>query len=202
MSNPDIFAMINSLSSSVSSNQQLNNTDTNNNNNNNNNTTAQISNAQILANANELYTSNEQTFNNNMQLALQSLNQYYTSLKYSQVECELYNQYADKITGLQDEILQTKTDYNTNDRKSYYETQVIQNLKYWHTLLSIAFKFLALGLISSLFLSPNSLSVIKKIVIIMALLLYNYYISYIAKYYMSVFSYTKLLLPKNVYTNL
>ena len=192
MSTPDIFAMLNSLSSSVASNQPLNN----------NATTAKNSNVQILVNANELYTSNELTFNNNMQIALQSLNQYYNALKYSQIECELYNQYADKITGLQNEILQTKTNYNTNDRKSYYETQVIQNLKYWHTLLSIAFKFLALGLISSLFLSPNSLSVIKKIVIIMALLLYNYYISYIAKYYMSVFSYTKLLLPKNVYTNL
>jgi hypothetical protein len=142
------------------------------------------------------------TFKSTAVDAAQSVVNYEGSFQNAIDKTKLYNQNAETITGLQNKLLDTRQDYSTNDRKSYYETQAIQNLKYWYTLFNILFKFLAVGLVISLFVTPNSLSLPIKIVIIAALALYNYYILYIAKYAMKLYTVVTDLLPKNMYTNI
>ena len=66
--------------------------------------------------------------------AFDRLDNYLDALHQTRIECELYNQYAIQTQDLQNELLEKQTEFSTNDRKSYYEMQVIENLKNWHKL--------------------------------------------------------------------
>lgn len=124
---------------------------------------------------------------------------YLKSLNASQINCDLYSQYLAQKTDLQNQILNLSTNNTTDDRKSYYQEEVIQKLKGWNKLFLLLFTFLATGLSIALFLTPNSLSIFSKIAIILAMFFYNYYNMYFAKKIMKSFSYITLLIPKNIY---
>ena len=97
---------------------------------------------------------------------------YLKSLNASQINCDLYSQYLAQKTDLQNQILNLSTNNTTDDRKSYYQEEVIQKLKGWNKLFLLLFTFLATGLSIALFLTPNSLSIFSKIAIILAMFFY------------------------------
>jgi hypothetical protein len=124
---------------------------------------------------------------------------YKNTLVSSQINCDLYSKYLAQKTDLQNKLLNVSTNNTTDSRKSYYEQEVIQNLKGWNKLFMLLFTFLAVGLSIALFLAPNSLSIFSKIAIISALFFYNYYTMYFAKKIMKLFSYITIFIPKNIY---
>jgi hypothetical protein len=124
---------------------------------------------------------------------------YKKSLDASQINCDLYKKYLAQKTDLQNQILNASEDNSTDGRKSYYQLQVMDNLKYWNKLFLLLFTFLAVGLSVALFLTPNSLSLFSKLAIIFALFFYNYYNMYFAKKIMRLTSYVTMFIPKNIY---
>jgi hypothetical protein len=124
---------------------------------------------------------------------------YKNSLNASQKNCDLYSEYLAKKTDLQNQILIASEGNSTDDRKSYYQLQVMDNLKYWNKMFLLLFGFLAVGLSIALFLTPNSLSLFSKVAIIFALFFYNYYNMYFAKKIMKLASYVTTIIPKNIY---
>jgi hypothetical protein len=90
---------------------------------------------------------------------------------------------------------------NVNIRKTFYENQSIQYLYNWNKLLHLIYYFLAICLVISLFLSPNSFSIFAQVAVAAAVLLYPYYSVYVVKHVMKFYSDISTLLPKNVYTH-
>jgi hypothetical protein len=90
---------------------------------------------------------------------------------------------------------------NINFRKTHYENQAIQYLYNWNKLLHYIYYFLAIALVISLFLSPNSFSIFAQVVVAIAVLLYPYYSVNIVKHAMKFYRDIRSLLPINVYTN-
>lgn len=90
---------------------------------------------------------------------------------------------------------------NVNIRKTFYENQSIQYLYNWNRLLNLIYYFIAICLVISLFLSPNSFSIFAQVAVAAAVLLYPYYSVYVVKHVMKFYSDISTLLPKNVYTH-
>lgn len=131
-----------------------------------------------------------------------NLEDYNNAVKETRIVQSLNDEYRHKIKIMQDNLLTRRTNRTTNNRKSYYEDQQIQNLHAWKKLFKIIFYILTITLAIALFISPSSLSISKKIIIIILLALYPFYILFIAKYVMKTYSGVMFLLPKNVYNDI
>jgi ABC-type multidrug transport system fused ATPase/permease subunit len=143
-----------------------------------------------------------ETFNDELSSAL-TMNSYLnTALINSSYTTELLKGYTEKNSELQLSLRNRHGDILTNDRKTYYETDALNNLQSWYKLWWYLYYMLVLVLIISLIMSPNSLSLVKKVVLSIILIGYPYFIDYIVKWikwlFMSIYS----NLPKNVYNDL
>jgi hypothetical protein len=143
-----------------------------------------------------------ENFNDELSSAL-TMNSYLnTALINSSYTTELLKGYTEKNLELQLLLRNRHGDILTNDRKTYYETDALNSLQSWYKLWWYLYYMLVLVLIIALIMSPNDLSLIKKIVLSIILIGYPYFIDYIVKWIngkiMSIYS----NLPKNVYNDL
>jgi putative flippase GtrA len=104
---------------------------------------------------------------------------------------------------LEKAVKNTRGDVITNDRKTYYETQQSDSLTFWYrTLMTTYYLFLFVFFLGTLF-SPNNLSLLQKILIIILLFIYPFIISPIANYVVGGLNkMVTYLFPKNVYKHL
>ena len=143
-----------------------------------------------------------ENFNDELSSAL-TMNSYLnTALINSSYTTELLKGYTEKNLELQLLLRNRHGDILTNDRKTYYETDALNSLQSWYKLWWYLYYMLVLVLIIALIMSPNDLSLIKKIVLGIILIGYPYFIDYIVRWYIA--TYTRLYdnLPKNVYNDL
>jgi len=112
---------------------------------------------------------------------------------------ELYNDYEESITELNDEITGHKTTVVTNDRKTYYESQEIINVKFWQRIMLFIYYLLVIVFFLGIFLANSSYGFFKKFGIFLLLALYPFYAGIIAKGVMRVITFITDLLPKNIY---
>lgn len=112
---------------------------------------------------------------------------------------ELYDDYMSKNKKKELSIQSTKSDLITNDRKTYYEAQEIDNLKYWYNILYILYYIIVIVFVITNLIQNNSITIFKKIFIIFLFIIYPYIIDYIAKFFIYIFNQFKSYLPKNVY---
>lgn len=115
---------------------------------------------------------------------------------------DLLNDYSNKIEELKNKLKSSHGTILTNDRKTYYETNAIDRLKLWHKLFWYIYYFLVLVISIAFFLSPNELTIIKKIGLIFILLVYPYIVIYIIALFYSLWNKIYYRIPKNVYNNL
>lgn len=112
---------------------------------------------------------------------------------------ELYNDYEESIIELNDEITGTKTTVVTNDRKTYYESQEIINVKFWQRIMLFIYYLLVIVFFLGIFLANSSYGFFKKFGIFLLLALYPFYAGIISKGVMRVITLIVDLLPKNIY---
>ena len=113
---------------------------------------------------------------------------------------ELHSEYVKKVKILEKEMKDSYGDILTNDRKTYYETTALEGLKNWHTLLWYCYYAMAILFILLAFLTPNDMSLAKKIVITIFIILYPYLTYPVLRYiYNSSERIYFILFPKNVY---
>jgi hypothetical protein len=151
---------------------------------------------------NDIAKSLTDVFNEQVYIA-KTLNSYLnTALINKKNSIELYNSYKNDNEELIKEIKNNKGDILTNDRKTYYESQEYENLQKWYNLLWWLYYILIFIFLLAILLVESEMSMIKKGIIFVLLILYPYIVSYIVtglyKLYLGVKSYS----PKNVYTNL
>ena len=143
-----------------------------------------------------------ENFNDELSSAL-TMNSYLnTALINSSYTTELLKGYTEKNLELQLLLRNRHGDILTNDRKTYYETDALNSLQSWYNLWWYLYYMLVLVLIIALIMSPNDLSLIKKIVLGIVLIGYPYFIDYIVRWIKGLFMSIYSNLPKNVYNDL
>jgi hypothetical protein len=131
------------------------------------------------------------------------MNSYYnTELTNSSYTKELYAVYLEKNKLIQTSIKNHHADVITNDRKTYYETEALDDLKNWHTFLWYAFYLFAMPIFTFTLISKTSFHFIIKIIIEGIALSYPYYVDPVARSIYGVLNSFWKSLPKNVYNDL
>jgi len=132
-----------------------------------------------------------------------TMNQYLnTALINSEYTSELFKKYTSDNQELKLQLRNSRGDILTNDRKTYYETDALNQLQLWYRFWWYIYYMLVIVFTIAIFVSPSQLTMIKKAVIFVLLIFYPYYIDYIVRWvqglYMSIYN----RLPKNVYNDL
>ena len=112
---------------------------------------------------------------------------------------ELYEDYMNENKENELVIKNAKSDLITNDRKTFYETQEIDNLKGWYNILYICYYIIALVFFGIIILKNENLTNIRKISIVILLIIYPYIIDFIVQFFIGIYNKLKSYLPKNVY---
>ena len=157
---------------------------------------------ELKTTANELAKMLEENFNNEVTSANTMNNYLNTALINSENTTELYNEYLQKNSELEQKLKDRHGDILTNDRKTYYETDALNTLLYWYSFFWYIYYVLVVIVILALSFSPNSLSLIKKIIICTLIVFYPYYVDYIIKWIYGIYKSIINMIPKNVYNNL
>jgi hypothetical protein len=132
-----------------------------------------------------------------------TMNQYLnTALINSEYTSELFKKYTSDNQELKLQLRNSRGDILTNDRKTYYETEALTQLKLWYRFWWYIYYILVIVFTIAIFVSPSELTMVKKAVIFVLLIFYPYYVDYIVRWvqglYMSIYN----RLPKNVYNDL
>jgi hypothetical protein len=115
---------------------------------------------------------------------------------------ELYEEYLKKNADLEKNIKELYGDVLTNDRKTYYENDAIDNVKLWHKFFKICYYILVVTYIISIFVSTSEMSRVKQIVIALILAVYPFIIDPIVKWLYSMYLSLENNAPSNVYMKL
>jgi hypothetical protein len=132
------------------------------------------------------------------------MNAYYnTELTNSSYTKELYAVYLEKNKLVQNTIKNHHADVLTNDRKTYYETEALEDLKNWYTFFLAAFYFFAMPIFAYALITKSSFGFLSiRILIVTIILIYPYYVGPMVLYIYDIFHSFWKQLPKNVYNDL
>ena len=132
-----------------------------------------------------------------------TMNQYYnTSLINSSYTKELLQEYSEKNSELKLKLRDNQGDILTNDRKTYYESTALDRLKLWYTFWWYIYYIFVIIFLLAIFLSPSNLSIIVKLIILILLVFYPYYIDYLSNMIFTNLKNVYNSLLKSVYNNL
>jgi hypothetical protein len=125
-----------------------------------------------------------------------------TSIISSDHTVRLFEDYVEKNKILQLKVKGTHGDILTNSRKTYYQTEALENLKLWYRFFLIIFYIIVLMLRLSYFFVPHNFSLVGSIVVSVLVLSYPFYINYIVIWICGLWKSFKKRIPKNVYNDL
>jgi len=132
-----------------------------------------------------------------------TMNAYYnTELVNSDYTKELYAVYLEKNKVIQDGIKTHHADVLTNDRKTYYETEAVEDLKNWHTFFWYFYYLFVFPIFTFAMIAKSSLHFVVRLIIVIIMMTYPYYIDFIARSIYGFFRSSWKQLPKNVYNDL
>jgi hypothetical protein len=144
----------------------------------------------------------EQNFNNEVTNANTMNILLNTALNNSEHTIKLFEDYLEKNKTLKLKIKEKHGDILTNDRKTYYETEAIDNLKSWYIFFLIMYFILIIILCLSLVFASHNLTIMKCIIISVLTIFYPLYINHFVKWIYSIWVSFVNRLPKNVYNDL
>jgi hypothetical protein len=144
----------------------------------------------------------EQNFNNEVTNANTMNILLNTALTNSEHTIKLFEDYLEKNKTLKLKIKDKHGDILTNDRKTYYETEALDNLKSWYKFFLIMYFILIIILCLSLVFASHNLTIMKCIIISVLTIFYPLYINHFVKWIYSLWISFVNRLPKNVYNDL
>jgi hypothetical protein len=144
----------------------------------------------------------EQNFNNEVTNANTMNILLNTALTNSEHTIKLFEDYLEKNKTLKLKIKEKHGDILTNDRKTYYETEALDNLKSWYKFFLIMYFILIIILCLSLVFASHNLTIMKCIIISVLTIFYPLYINHFVKWIYSLWVSFVNRLPKNVYNDL
>jgi hypothetical protein len=157
---------------------------------------------ELKKKAEQLSINISENFNEEVSSA-KTMNDFYnTSLINSNYTQELLNQYSEKNAELKLKLRDNQGDILTNDRKTYYENNALDRLKLWYTFWWYIYYIFVLIFLLAIFLSPSRFSIIIRLIVLILLVFYPYYIDYVFTNVSNFFKNMYNSLPKSVYNNL
>jgi hypothetical protein len=90
----------------------------------------------------------------------------------------------------------------TNDRRTYYEDQGIDNLKWWRYLFLSFYIIVVIAYVILFFIAPSNYSSFKKIGILILFIIYPFAAPYIFYFVVDIVKRILALLPKNAYLHI
>jgi hypothetical protein len=115
---------------------------------------------------------------------------------------DLYDMYLEKNQGLDTSIKSFYGDTLTNNRKSFYESMVLETLVNWNTFFMCLYFTLLFAFILGIIFSPHRLPKYQSIIICFILFLYPFLIDPLLNTIYNFFGKIYNLYPKNVYNKL
>lgn len=115
---------------------------------------------------------------------------------------ELLVKYMKENKHLKDDISNVSSDILTNDRKTYYEDQSIDRLKFFYKWMKYIYAFIVVVYLFCIFLVPTQTSMKKEIFIFVLLCLYPFIILPIFRLLNIIYKKIMNYMPKNVYKTL
>jgi hypothetical protein len=112
---------------------------------------------------------------------------------------DLYTKYKLENDELRKELKDTASDVLTNDRKTFYEDQGIENLNYYYSFIRVIYIIVAIGFSISLFFVANKFSFITKIAVVALVSLYPFISTRLLSWIIQLYYAIVNALPKNVY---
>jgi hypothetical protein len=117
----------------------------------------------------------------------------------SQYTIDLLNTYLAKNKDLTNQLRESQSDIVTNDRKTYYESEAIDNLELWYVLFWRAFYLLYIILLITLITTGKYGYAVGSGIV---LFFYPYYINPLVKWLYSTITGLINKWPSNIYNNL
>jgi hypothetical protein len=112
---------------------------------------------------------------------------------------DLYEKYLIENSELQGSIDMINTDTVTSDRKSFYESQGLDGLNNWNTVLKWIYIIMVCIYIFGLLLAKSSYNFMSRFLILISFIVYPFIITYIVITIYTWVSKIGALIPKNVY---
>jgi len=154
---------------------------------------------ELGAKAESLVTELKNVFSKNFSSVKALCDTFSTQLINSQYAQQIYDKYLEENSALENELKDNSYDIFTNDRKTYYEDQGVDNLKWWSRGFSVFYWILVVAYIICFFISSSGFSVLSRILILLFLIIYPFIASRIFNYIISIFYRISSVLPKNSY---
>jgi len=129
-------------------------------------------------------------------------NVYKTNYMNVQNAKDLYNTMVKKNNELDTMKKETLNDISTNNRKSYYEDQEFNDLRWWYIFYLILYLTLVVIYVIVLFITPSEMTRYKRAGLAVLLGLYVFFADYLAHALITLWTYIMSFLPKNVYLSL
>lgn len=125
-----------------------------------------------------------------------------TALINSEHTIKLFENYSEKNKELMLELKEKHGDILTNDRKTYYETEALDNLKLWYRFFLIVYFIVVTMLCLALVFANHNLTILKGIIIAILTIFYPLYIDYLVRLIYALWISLVKRIPKNVYNDL
>jgi hypothetical protein len=112
---------------------------------------------------------------------------------------ELHQTLVQKNKDLETRLKDILNDISTSDRKSYYEDQELDDLRWWYNIYLAIYVILLITFVISSFLVPTEMTKYKRIAVVVFLALYIFLAKYAAIGLIKLWTYIGSFFPKNVY---
>jgi hypothetical protein len=114
----------------------------------------------------------------------------------------ILEKYAEEVLKLTKRIKGDLSDAFTNDRKTYYEDQGIDNLKWWHYLFLSFYIIVIIAYVILFFVASSNFSISKRIWIFVLLVIYPFVAPFVFTFGLEIIKKIISFLPKNAYLNI
>jgi hypothetical protein len=115
---------------------------------------------------------------------------------------DLYIKLVQENTKLELEVKNKYSDVLTNDRKTYYEDQSIDNLRFYHKIFMGLYIIILIVFVVSIFMFPSSLSKGVLFAIVLIFIIYPFVCNKIFLFLFDIYNSILGVLPKNVYKDI
>ena len=147
----------------------------------------------------ETYNSEFQDKINNIKLSIGTYNG--LLLNFAHI-VDLYSKIVEENKTLELKVKSTSSDILTNDRKTYYEDQVIYNLYFYYFIMIILYIIILIVFAVSIFLYPSNTPRKTNIIMLILLIIYPFISTHIFIFFMEIYNKIMGVLPSNVYHDL
>lgn len=115
---------------------------------------------------------------------------------------ELYEKLVKENKELTLEVKNKTSDVLTNDRKTYYEDQSIDNLSFYHNIIMVIYIIFLIGFAVSIFVFPSASSRKSLLGILVFFIIYPFICVRIFKFFYYIKDTIMGIFPKDVYSNI